>query len=144
MEDIGTPSNDMQQYTKIMAETLAILHWVGEMDGNDVEFVLAHRYVPTQSNVMLDALGEHIMWLLGFDVCRQMSMDEAGVRQAVTAFLRNDPFHPRPNDQPGLWEVFRELPSYQQRVCGSCFDAGQREERQHLSNLFIDLVEQEK
>lgn len=106
MEDIGISSDDMQQYAKIMAETLAILHWAGEMDGNDVEFDLASRYESTQSNVISNALSEHITWLLDFDVCRQMSMDEDGVRQAVTASLRNDSFYPRSNDQSRLWTVF--------------------------------------
>ena len=33
-------------------------------------------------------------------------MDEGGVEQAVKAFLRNDPFYPRPGDGK-LWEEFR-------------------------------------
>jgi hypothetical protein len=45
--------------------------------------------------------------MLDFDCCKAMSMDQSGVNQAVTAFLRNDPFYPRPHINRELWLVFR-------------------------------------
>ena len=106
---------DVVSYAGTMAEALAIMHRQGEIDANDVEFVLApppNLDQPSFSNRWTSHfLSEHRMWMLDFDCCRSMSMDDSGVRQAVNAFFRNDPFYPRPvangpRDQ-ALWEVFR-------------------------------------
>jgi hypothetical protein len=54
------------------------------------------------------------VWMLDFDCVRPMSMDATGVRQAVDAFYRNDPYFPRPwaseytPDDGKLWGVFRQ------------------------------------
>ncbi|KAF2867794.1 zinc finger protein-domain-containing protein [Massariosphaeria phaeospora] len=52
------------------------------------------------------------MWLLDFDCCRYMSMDEAGIEQACAAFFRNDPYYPRPCGADAadriLWVEFKE------------------------------------
>ena len=108
-------------YAKIMAETLASLYWSAHVDANDIEFVLApsrDSYInqfdtdSVQSSIIKsDNLGEHAIWILDFDCCRQMSMDEKGVEQAIAAFYRNDPYYPRPGrdnsmDQ-ALWKVFK-------------------------------------
>lgn len=81
-----------------MAETLAMMHWIGEMDGNDIEFVLApptQDFSPNESTatspppgprVESDALGCHSMWVLDFDLCRRMTMDSNSVEQAAAAF----------------------------------------------------------
>ena len=90
-----------------MAQALALMHWVGEVDGNDVEFVLA----PSDNATMSNVLGDHSMWILDFDLCRNMSMDEDGVKQASIAFWRNDPFYPRPGKDPELWNAFRKAVS---------------------------------
>lgn len=34
-------ADDIKQYARAMAETLAAMHWIGQMDGNDIESVLA-------------------------------------------------------------------------------------------------------
>ncbi|ODM18941.1 hypothetical protein SI65_05558 [Aspergillus cristatus] len=81
MEDIGLPACDMSY-------------------GNDVEFVLAPPDGQRQEDTMPNILGEHTMWMLDFDLCRDMSMDEAGVQKAVRAYWRNDPFYPRPGKGP--------------------------------------------
>jgi hypothetical protein len=52
------------------------------------------------------------MWILDFDCCKNISLDEAGMEEAVIAFYKNDLFYPRPgcddkNDQ-ALWRVFRD------------------------------------
>lgn len=100
---------NVASYAEIMADALAMMHWYGEIDANDVEFVLApprNSTHPTSS-----FLGEHTMWMLDFDCCRPMSMDDQGISQAATAFFRNDPFYPRPSadgsSDQALWNVFR-------------------------------------
>ncbi|OQE15524.1 hypothetical protein PENFLA_c031G00161 [Penicillium flavigenum] len=83
-----------------MAEALAMLHWIAGIDANDVEFVLA----PCNGNdgaTINNVLGRHSMWMLDFDLCRNMTMDENGVGKAVKAFWRNDPSYPRP--EKALW-----------------------------------------
>ena len=42
------------------------------------------------------SLGEHAVWLLGFDCCKNMPLDETGVEQAAAAFYRKDFYYPRP------------------------------------------------
>lgn len=105
---------NIASYAEIMADALAMMHWYGEIDANDVEFVLApprNPMHPISSNELkYSFLGEHIMWMLDFDCCRSMSMDDRGITQAATAFFRNDPFYPRPSAESSdqaLWEVFR-------------------------------------
>ena len=111
MEQLGIESADLVCYSEIMAETLTMMHWYDEMDANDVEFVLApprpglSDYKPKGiSNV----LGDHVMWLLDFDCCNKISLDETGLNKAVVAFFRNDPFYPRPSSSPVLWKAFRD------------------------------------
>lgn len=107
MEQLGLP---IEIYPESMAETLAMTHWCEEIDANDVEFVLAPPRCESLSSSQLSSrvLGEHVLWLLDFDCCRSMSMDQNGIDQAVTAFLRNDPFYLRPGTHQRLWEMFRD------------------------------------
>ena len=53
-----------------------------------------------------------MMWVLDFDCCRRMEMDEDGVKRAARAFVRNDPYFPRTGrenpDDGALWDVFEE------------------------------------
>jgi Zinc finger protein len=77
---------DIEKYAEMMAEALATIHWYGERDANDVEFVLAPPRNETQPKLS-NILGDHTMWLLDFDCCRRMSMDEKGVDQAVAPFF---------------------------------------------------------
>lgn len=136
---------DAALYARIMAETLAYLYWTARIDANDVEFVLApprHDGVSTTARTMPSpVLGEHCLWLLDFDCCRVMSEDEMGVRQAVKAFLKNDPFCPRLGRQDerdrGLWREFRE------RFLGSSEAIlGREGAGARLPGLWVDLVEE--
>ena len=93
---------DTTYYAQALAKTLALLYWKAQTDANDVEFVLApprrsclHGETQVQT-VMSNKFQEHAIWLLDFDCCREMTQDEDGVKRAVTAFLRNDPYFPRP------------------------------------------------
>ena len=51
------------------------------------------------------------MWILDFDCCRAISLDEVGVEQACAAFFKNDPFYPRPGGgekaDEVLWVAFK-------------------------------------
>lgn len=140
MESLGVTTGEINQYAMIMAETLAMMHWICEVDGNDVEFVLA----PSSENgykMKSTIFGEHSMWVLDFDLCRRMEMSSEGVVQAAAAFWRNDPYCPRPEKDPSLWSVFREQYIHVSEACGSEPESAER--RRILSRYFIDLVEQE-
>ncbi|RHZ69057.1 hypothetical protein CDV55_106806 [Aspergillus turcosus] len=143
MEELGIPDQDMGGYAEVMAETLAIMHWVVRVDANDVEFVLA----PADSDGDLEkgrwenVLSGHAMWMLDFDLCRDMAMDKAGVEQAVAAFWKNDPFYPRPEEGSFLWLAFREMYlGTSQRVVGDGHGPGDR--RLELAKLFVDSLEE--
>jgi hypothetical protein len=87
-----------------------------------------------------EVLGDHTMWILDFDCCKDISLDKAGVEQGVIAFYKNDPFYPRPgcdnkNDQ-ALWEKFRvRFLEVSENILGSQSpEAG-------LPALWVDTVE---
>jgi Zinc finger protein len=112
MEELGIVLSDMKFYAKTMASTLAMMHWHGQIDGNDIEFVLAapnpnRENLTSQAAIVSNILGDHSIWILDFDCCKRMPMDMYGVNQAVTAFLRNDPYYPRPDSSKEIWTVFR-------------------------------------
>ncbi|KAL9473480.1 hypothetical protein ACSS6W_007860 [Trichoderma asperelloides] len=57
-------------------------------------------------------LGPHAIWILDFDLCRDLTLDESCIEQACNAFWGNDPWYPRPGrlataDQK-LWNIFEE------------------------------------
>lgn len=142
---------NVASYAETMADALAMMHWYGEIDANDVEFVLAPHPNPTHPSSPSPSpspnestssfLGEHSVWMLDFDCCRPMSMDEQGVKQAVTAFFRNDPFYPLPSAEgsrdQALWEVFRLR--YLQTSSNILVDDSQR---RLLPEAFIREVEE--
>ncbi|EHK47886.1 hypothetical protein TRIATDRAFT_192157 [Trichoderma atroviride IMI 206040] len=115
MESIGlTPHS----YAISMADALAFLYWIAKVDANDVEFVLAQprsNDPPDMNSLHIidsDVLGPLAIWILDFDCCNDMTLDESGIENACRCFWRNDPFYPRPgssnaSDQK-LWEDFRD------------------------------------
>ncbi|KAH7385825.1 zinc finger protein-domain-containing protein [Pyrenochaeta sp. MPI-SDFR-AT-0127] len=112
MEMLGLNTSS---YAETMADALALMHWGARIDANDVEFVLAPpRGIesPSSSSFQSEYLGIHCMWILDFDCCRSLSMDEAGIEQACMAFFKNDPFYPRPGSEEAadeeLWNVFKQ------------------------------------
>jgi hypothetical protein len=146
METLGMTSNSIQQYARTMAETLAIMRWIGEIDGNDIEFVLAP---PNDSNWGGSSekgdsvLGVHSLWVLDFDLCRSMTMDFNGVKQAVASFWDNDPYYPRPGRDPVIWDAFRGRYIQISDACMGPSGSQKPESRHTLPNQFIELVEQE-
>ncbi|KAK0727555.1 zinc finger protein-domain-containing protein [Lasiosphaeria miniovina] len=81
---------------------------IDEIDANDVEFVLARPLTSLTTGI----LGSHAMWLLDFDYCKELDMNETGVKVAVQRFWRNDPFYPNPNckcpEDERLWALFKD------------------------------------
>ncbi|KIY03433.1 uncharacterized protein Z520_00124 [Fonsecaea multimorphosa CBS 102226] len=104
-------------YAHAMAESLAVMHWTARIDANDVEFVLGGlQNTDTDTEARTgeftnDFFGSHSLWLLDFDCCKPLTMDDAGVEQAARAFLRNDPYFPRPasnrSSDYALWQEFK-------------------------------------
>ncbi|KAL7820573.1 zinc finger domain-containing protein, partial [Trichoderma aethiopicum] len=121
MEQLGI---DPRGYAVAMADALAFLHWVARVDGNDVEFVLGQPRCQADvsssltgaqgicSDINTAILGPHVVWILDFDLCRDMSLDEEGVDQANHAFWGNDPYFPRPGSSKladqRVWSIFQE------------------------------------
>ncbi|RAK96770.1 zinc finger protein [Aspergillus ibericus CBS 121593] len=144
MEDLGISRCNMEWYARMMGEALATLHWLGEMDGNDIEFVLAPSPCREgqHQNSITNVLGEHTLWILDFDLCRPMPMSLGGVRQAVTAYWRNDPFYPRPRSS--LWDDFRRqyLQASEDIIAANC-PTGFKE-RLDLAHLFVQTIEEGK
>jgi Zinc finger protein len=87
-----------------MAQILATMHWEPQIDADDVEFVLGGS-----GSAPSTQLSDAQMGLLDFDCCQKMQVDAGGVKLAVAAFFRNDPYYPRfiPGDE-WLWEVFKK------------------------------------
>ncbi|KAJ5651860.1 hypothetical protein N7507_009286 [Penicillium longicatenatum] len=147
-----------------MAETLAVMHWIGEMDGNDIEFVLAppiqdSRYdkqseditdtlLSPHMKVDFNALGSPSIWVLDFDLYRRITMDLNGAQQAAAAFWRNEFYYPRPSRDPGidspLWVAFKE---HYLRMSEVCIDIAvsepqEAERLRALPKQVISLIEQ--
>ena len=123
-------SLDTAAYAKVMAQTLAVLHWRAGIDANDVEFVLGRSpklmMAPTAAD--LESMGSEYpicndvmkldcrqgslgIWLLDFDQCQTFSESDAGVKQLQRAFYFNDPYYPRPVSKDPrdvtLWKTFK-------------------------------------
>ncbi|KAK4169048.1 zinc finger protein-domain-containing protein [Cladorrhinum sp. PSN259] len=112
MEALGLPTHE---YASAMADALAFLLWVAEIDACDVEYVLAR---PRSGNASLgthcftgSSLGPHALWVLDFDCCKPLPMTLEGVHCVVERFWRNDPFYPNPDtkceEDELLWAIFR-------------------------------------
>jgi hypothetical protein len=124
-------------FADAIANTLAIIHFRAELDARDVEFVLgmspsfSHNQLPSfaellrgSPNLSTGPSGNGInfkkrwihLWVLDFNECAPITMDEAGMDLAATAFQENAPYCPRPpkagiksNAQVyTLWVAFRQ------------------------------------
>ncbi|KAK3323873.1 zinc finger protein-domain-containing protein [Cercophora scortea] len=117
VEALGLPAHE---YASAMADALAFLLWVVEIDACDVEFVLARPRPGSGLSSGCDLgtrhftsglLGPHALWILDYDCCSKLPMSAEGVRIAAERFWRNDPFYPNPDakceEDMALWEVFK-------------------------------------
>lgn len=138
MEELGIPVEDRRRYAQIMAETLALMHWIAGVDANDIEFVLA-PCTDNENGQIENVLGTHSVWMLDFDLCRDMTKDEDGIGKAVKAFWRNDPFYPRPGNP--LWDTFREQYKRTSEECLEICPVEERQKQRSLFNSFIERVE---
>lgn len=147
MEELDITTGEIHHYARIMTETLAVMHWVSNINGNDFEFVLAPSTERTTrlSDFAVEAglFGRHSMWVLDFDLCRNMTIDLDGVRQAVAAFWRNDDYYPRPGRGLSLWIAFREHYLESSAACLAMCAGHWAETRRKLPELFVDLIERE-
>ena len=124
MTDLGL---DIENFACFIADALALMHWIIKVDARDVEFVLgstlieSHFRGPSYStlsnlpkNTSAIQEGKDLtfykrkiqLWMLDFDQCKPITMDEAGVDQAVEAFCINDPYFPRSHIYLELWKAF--------------------------------------
>lgn len=107
LDKMESLSLDVGQYAEAVAERLAILHWGAGIDARDMEFVLGGSRAEEErerSSVWV--------WVLDFNQCGGIEMDERGVEMAAMAFWDNDLYFPCPNmmeeKDMQLWEFFRE------------------------------------
>ncbi|KAI1266884.1 zinc finger protein-domain-containing protein [Xylariaceae sp. FL1019] len=140
IEDLGL---NPYTYSERMAGALAFMHWCGKIDANDVEFVLAplssQVSTPTETIIPCPVLGDHCLWILDFDCCRPITMDEAGMEQAARAFWRNDPFYPRPGKEQEsdveLWAHFKRA------FLAASTKLIELHRQKHLPELLLELIE---
>ncbi|TFA98451.1 hypothetical protein CCMA1212_009629 [Trichoderma ghanense] len=124
---------DVESMASSMGTAMAIMHWEARTDARDVEFVLGSSSKKTSAQLSLEEL-EKIqhptytgppsyitedffhrstdLWLLDFNQVRMITMDEAGVAQAVEAARINDPYLPKPlgdsDIEKIIWNAFSE------------------------------------
>ncbi|KAL8636114.1 MAG: hypothetical protein Q9228_006453 [Teloschistes exilis] len=129
---------------RIMTDTLAEIYWRAHVDASDMEFVLAppSSNDAAQSNIIKSPiLGDHVMWILDFDCCKHMTLDERGVKIAAAAFYINDPFFPRPGRdsvmEQRLWNEFKN-----RFIEASQTILDLESPQAHLPALWVKLVEQ--
>lgn len=155
LEDLDMDAFD---YAEQMADALAVIHWDAHLDGRDIEFVLGSgaaafgqpkveskeclsgQQIPVSAVWRKGPSHSHSqkrivrIWVLDFDQCRHMTVDDDGVKDAVEAFYLNEPYYPRPGctnrqDQV-LWIVFcNRYLSKSYEILGDGAGAGELPER---------------
>jgi len=102
---------DPSCFMHAMADSLALMHYKVRVNARDVEFVLAAAPpAATRSSTDKHDLLQCKLhfWLLDFNQVLDITMDQAGIDDAVQAFADNDPYFPRPGRGDGfLWELFK-------------------------------------
>lgn len=94
---------------------LARLHWRGNIDGRDIEWVLGGDGLAGISYFVIDfnqARSLHLYFnpeliTVLFLQSREWGKNMKGVSELVTAFMSNDPYYPRPRPQDPLYQTFR-------------------------------------
>lgn len=133
-------------YTVALADALAFLLWQARVDADRVEFLFGpSRYFsspehPPVLGHFCDPIGWNMLWLLHFGHCREIPLDERGVDLAAEAYLRNEPYFPRPGgtlrEEKTLWDIFRDrfLLESQNILKNEC------ESVQELPRMFTDKI----
>ncbi|KAK6081219.1 hypothetical protein SCUP234_04872 [Seiridium cupressi] len=132
---------DVPGYATAIARALAFMHWAAKIDANDVEFVLASAPDGDIPQFQSKYFGGHSLWILDFDCCKRMSMDEQGVQRGAEAFLQNDPFYPLPGkdnqEDKELWGNFRA--AYEK--ASSFISQTDSQVSERLPRLLMDTIE---
>ncbi|KAH8836226.1 hypothetical protein RJ55_10046 [Drechmeria coniospora] len=82
-----------------MGHAMAVMHWAAKTDARDVEFVLGSSTAKGAAvQGAIEDCSQRIteLWLLDFNQVKNITMDKAGVDQAVEAAITNDPYIPKP------------------------------------------------
>ncbi|KAK1763310.1 zinc finger protein-domain-containing protein [Phialemonium atrogriseum] len=108
---------DIQAMACKIAGTMALMHWAAKTDAWGVEFVLGSSTTAVPQTFGVDELkklkpGSYTgppsrkeedfflrsteLWVLDFNQVQPITLDKAGVTQAVDAAIANDPYLPRP------------------------------------------------
>ena len=132
IKDIGLEVKDIAY---ALADALAVLHYHTKIDAMDIEFVLGSSPLDDQNvrrriplNKLMSAeepkstfgyvtnsspnFARRVtsLWLLDFDACRDISLDQAGVDLACKAFVETEAYFPRPHSLDDvaqeLWKLF--------------------------------------
>ena len=148
---------EKEHHAKSMAVALAVMHGNCETDAADVEFVLGtspqevamtwgeviEQQPRTESTAFINFKQRAVhLWMLDFNQCDQVAMDNNGVNKAVAAFWQNDPYFPRPqpigNHNGPLWQVFKQAYLEQSENCKS-----EIARKRGLPEMFIRELEKE-
>ncbi|KND86651.1 hypothetical protein TOPH_08714 [Tolypocladium ophioglossoides CBS 100239] len=122
---------DVEPMAHGMGTAMAVMHWAAKTDARDVEFVLGSSaavyprttnagelqkpepltYTGPPSRRIEDYFCRTTeLWVLDFNQVRTMTLDEAGVAQAVDAVKVNDPYLPKPLQESAIekqaWDTF--------------------------------------
>ncbi|KAJ2901804.1 hypothetical protein MKZ38_001342 [Zalerion maritima] len=134
---------DVNYMATALGQALAAIHWGARTDGRDVEFVLGssretRKMEKGTAGKLQEVFGSKTeIWLLDFNLVREIAVDEAGVETAVDAFMGNDPYCPRPlgetQEERECWDVFVEKYS---EVAGKILKG----DHTHLPGLFLSGV----
>lgn len=123
---------DVDEYTIAMADAMAVLHCIAKIDAMDIEFVIGstlsdmqssgesltsaeiESMQPGQSTFEMATAKDFTrrtlcLWVLDFDACKAINLDQTGAQAAVKAFMGTEAYCPRPSEDPEvhrLWVSF--------------------------------------
>ncbi|KAI9760549.1 MAG: hypothetical protein M1840_002387 [Geoglossum simile] len=160
------------EYADALAEALALIHWMANVDGYDIEFILGsepmYQYPwdcrPLRSEEVFDislpcSTADRAMvdfkkritrvWVLDFNLCSVFKPTEvdskALVGHLVNAFFENDPYYPIPQATNPLDRLLWERFSKEYLRKSEEILAGEAENLQSLPIAFIEgCVERER
>ncbi len=131
---------NVDEYAIAMADAMAVLHCVANIDAMDIEFVIgsAPSDMQTSGNSLTSADLERMrpgqstfemvtgkdftrrilcLWVLDFDACKPIKLDPVGAQAAVKAFMETEPYCPRPSQNDEAHKLWR---SFGQRYVQTC------------------------
>ena len=171
MESLGL---DIGYYAAAMADILAVFHFKAKIDADDIEIVLGSAPVasisspkkshPLSSSEISQFPGQSTreeasnmhrnfkkrtihLWVLDFNACKPITMDEQGINAAVKSFWENSgQYFPRPmrelQKDNELWQLFgsQYLESSRKLIEIENLNQEARSRRHKLPKMFLDRV----